>query len=44
MAGLGYAAWLPLTRPETRPAIADLREAEAAAQRLYQIASGEVTS
>jgi multidrug efflux pump subunit AcrA (membrane-fusion protein) len=35
MAGLGFGAWLPLIRPETRPAIAALKEAEAALQRPY---------
>lgn len=35
MAGLGFGAWLPLTRPETRPAIAALKETEEALQGPY---------
>lgn len=35
MAGIGFGAWLPLTRPETRPALAALKEGEEALQRPY---------
>ncbi|WP_374374834.1 hypothetical protein [Dongia sp.] len=38
MAGLGYDAFLPLIRPEARPALMSLHEAEAAAQATYDFA------
>lgn len=48
MAGIGYDSWLPLARPEIRPAIADLAAAERAAQQAWRRTcdetSGEVTS
>lgn len=42
MAGIGYDAWLPLSRPEIRPAIADLAAAEQAAQDIFRAALSEV--
>lgn len=37
MTGIGFADWLPLARPEIRPALASWLEAEAAAQESYAI-------
>jgi hypothetical protein len=42
MAGIGFDAWLPLSRPEIRPAIADLAAAEQAAQGIFRAGLGEV--
>lgn len=39
MAGRGFADWLPVVRPEVRPAIASWLEAEQAVQQSYQIAA-----
>jgi hypothetical protein len=41
MAGLGYDAWLPLARPESRPALASLQAAEALAQVHYHIGQAQ---
>lgn len=38
MTGIGFADWLPLARPEIRPAMKSWAEAEAAAQESYRIA------
>lgn len=37
MTGAGFAAWLPLARPEIRPAIESWAEAERVAQACYQL-------
>jgi hypothetical protein len=37
MTGIGFADWLPLARPEIRPALASWSEAESAAQQSYAI-------
>ncbi|WP_374314586.1 hypothetical protein [Dongia sp.] len=37
MTGIGFAAWLPLARPEIRPAIQSWTEAERAAQASYAL-------
>lgn len=37
MAGRGFADWLPVARPEIRPAIGSWIEAEQAAQKSYQL-------
>lgn len=42
MAGIGFDAWLPLSRPEVRPAIADLAAAEQAAQGIFRAGLSEV--
>lgn len=42
MAGIGFDAWLPLSRPEIRPAIADLPAAEKTAQGIFCAGLGEV--
>ncbi len=37
MSGIGFADWLPLARPEIRPALVSWSEAEASAQESYGI-------
>lgn len=39
MAGIGFADWLPLVRPEIRPALASLLDAETLAQESYGVSS-----
>jgi hypothetical protein len=41
MAGLGFDAWLPLARPEIRPALDSLRAAESVAQLAYAVDQDE---
>lgn len=39
MTGIGFADWLPLARPEIRPAMASWAEMEALAQESYRLAA-----